>query len=112
MKYIYEFCGGRLNGMRLDSEQAFKLCNGRINKDYSKERVQGILCHRKELDNQPLFDGYLPPMWNGMEYLYEGRLITSWEYNRLSEKKKFYDVSDCYGVIRYETQKMYNMLSQ
>lgn len=40
-------------------------------KDYSKERSQGALCHRAELDNQFILQGFHGPMWDGDKIRYE-----------------------------------------
>ena len=39
--------------------------------DFTSLRKQGICCHRKELDNQPIYDGFLGPMWDGGRLRYE-----------------------------------------
>ena len=39
--------------------------------DLSELRAQGRCVHRKELDNQPIFDGFLGPMWDGGILRYE-----------------------------------------
>lgn len=49
--------------------QFFKI-NGSL-KDCSKERSQGKLCHRAELDNMPILVGYAGPMWDGDKIRYE-----------------------------------------
>ena len=49
--------------------------------DLTELREQGCCVHRAELDNQPMFEGFLGPMWDG-------------------------------GCLRYETQEVYDMLSQ
>lgn len=46
--------------------------------DLSELRKQGRCVHRAELDNQPTFEGFLGPMWDG-------------------------------GMLRYETQEVYDM---
>ena len=53
--------------------------------DLTHIRQQGGTCHRKELDNQPLVNGYLSPMFSHIDY----------------------------GLIylRYETQNVYNMMN-
>lgn len=65
------FVGGRFNGVKCEIEDMLKFSNGRFSKDFSKEREQGLCVHRKELDNQPLFDDYLSPMWDGDKLRYE-----------------------------------------
>ena len=53
--------------------------------DLTHIRQQGGTCHREELDNQPLVNGYLSPMFSHIDY----------------------------GLIylRYETQEVYNTMS-
>ena len=56
--------------------------------DYSNARKCGALVHRQELDNRPIYSGYLGPMFNG--YTTEnGEKILN---------------------LRYETQQAYNEL--
>lgn len=64
MKTVYEFVGGRYNGMRMPKEAVEAIGNGRLTKDWSAEREIGAWVPREELDNQPLVDGYLAPMWD------------------------------------------------
>ena len=52
-----------------------------LSEDLSEERAKGLLVHREELDNQPKFEGFYGPMWNGE------------------------------GCLRYETQKAYDLYS-
>lgn len=75
------FVGGKLNGQVMPVEKVIReYCNGHYTEDLSEIRKRGGCVHRKELDNQPMVDGYLSPMWDG-------------------------------GMLRYETQEVYNMLS-
>lgn len=39
--------------------------------DLSELRAKGRCVHRAELDNQPIFEGFLSPMWDGGELRYE-----------------------------------------
>ena len=39
--------------------------------DLSELRAQGICVHRAELDNQPEYEGFLGPMWDGGMLRYE-----------------------------------------
>lgn len=39
--------------------------------DLSEERAKGYCVHRAELDNQPEFEGFLGPMWDGGMLRYE-----------------------------------------
>ena len=66
------FVGGKLNGMIIDTEEIkAKYWNGKLSEDCSALRARGILCHRAELDNQPMVDGYYSPMWDGGMLRYE-----------------------------------------
>lgn len=85
IEYLYEFCGGELNDKVLTREQINKISNS-LTKDYSKERENGATVHRKELDNQPMVEGYLGPMYNGIDY---GKIY-----------------------LRYETQEVYDIVSR
>ena len=85
MTFVCEFVGGPLNGC-MSIEEAEKLTTKR-SKDWSEDRKRGCLVPRAELDNRPEFDGYAGPMWNGME---NGGTV---------------------GVLRYETWKVYELLS-
>lgn len=84
VEYLYTFYGKKLNGKVLTREQIDKISNG-LTEDYSKERAEGLLVHRKELDNQPIVDAYLGPMFEKIDY---GKIY-----------------------LRYETQEIYDMLS-
>jgi hypothetical protein len=48
--------------------------------DLSERRAAGDIVHRAELDNQPEFEGFLGPMWDGGMLRYE----TAEMYDRLS----------------------------
>lgn len=89
MKLYCEFVGGPRNGQRIPVEEAAKL-TARRSEDLSALRARGALVHRAELDNQPEFDGYCGPMWDG-----ERR----WNGERCA-------------VLRYETWEVYDMLSR
>ena len=85
--YICMFVGGERHGY-MDYATACKICDGR-SEDLTEIRNRGGCVHRPELDNQPEFDGYLGPMWDGSTFL-----------NGIK-----------YDVLRYETQEVYDMLS-
>ena len=55
--------------------------------DYTVARRNGACVHRQELDNRPEFKVFLGPMWNGTTE--EGE-----------------------PIFRYETQEVYNLLSE
>jgi hypothetical protein len=65
------FVGGKYNGQTMNIEDVEKISNGHRSMDWSKERAMGACVSRKELDNQPLVDGYLGPMWDGDKLRYE-----------------------------------------
>ena len=65
------FVGGRYNGMVADELQLRALGNGKFTEDLTELRERGCCVHRAELDNQPLVDGYLSPMWDGGRLRYE-----------------------------------------
>ncbi|WP_407399648.1 hypothetical protein [Treponema sp.] len=65
------FVGGRFDGLVCDIEAMKGKSNGKLSFDYSALRKQGACVPRAELDNQPLFDGYLSPMWDGGMLRYE-----------------------------------------
>lgn len=76
------FAGGRYNGLEIDTQVILEsnLWNGELTEDLSELRARGVCVHRAELDNQPMVDGYLSPMWDGDGIRYE-----TWEvYDRLS----------------------------
>lgn len=88
MKFVCKFYGGHMNGYSINSIDARAFATGDSG-DYSAIRKAGGTVRRPELDNQPTFNGYLGPMWDGT-----------------IEKH-----GETYGVLRYETQEVYNMLS-
>lgn len=66
------FVGGKLNGKVMDVQEVIeKHCNGRFTEDLSEIRAHGGICHSPILDNQPIVDGYLPPMLDGGKLRYE-----------------------------------------
>ena len=76
------FAGGRYNGLEIDTQDILEsnLWNGELTEDLSELRARGVCVHRAELDNQPMVDGYLSPMWDGDGLRYE-----TWEvYDMLS----------------------------
>lgn len=65
------FAGGKYNGMTMDMAQLMAVSNGKRRPDYSADRARGGCVPRAELDNAPLVDGYLSPMWDGGMLRYE-----------------------------------------
>lgn len=89
---VYEFVGGRYHNMRMPRKAAEAIGNGQFSKDWSAERANGLMVPMEELDNQPLVDGYLGPMWDG---------------TRMDPQTR-----EQYTVLRYETDGCYDMLSR
>ena len=85
--FIYELVGGDYAGT-YTREEAEKLTikEPKLTDDLDDIRANGGFVHRKELDNQLQFKGYLGPMWGGTK--------------------------DGKAVMRYETQDVYDMLSE
>ncbi len=83
--YRYVFYGGYLNSKTLKSEEIKDIIIGKT-PNYTEIRKTGALVHRKELDDQPIVKNYLGPMFDKIDY----------------------------GIIylRYETQEIYDMLSE
>ena len=85
--YLYELVGGEYAGTYTREEaEKLPIKEPELTADEDDIRNNGGFTHRKELDNQLQFKGYLGPMWNGTK--------------------------DGKGVIRYETQQVYNQLSK
>ncbi len=84
IEFMYDFVGGKYNGQTMTRTEVENISNG-ITEDLTHIRQEGGTCHRKELDNQPLVNGYLSPMFSHIDY----------------------------GLIylRYETQEVYNTMS-
>ena len=106
-KCRYEFVGGEHNGKiwHYAALEARNLITGYA-PDLSAKRATGALCKRAELDNQPLVEGYYPPMYDGERYLLNGLLKYEWQCTE-AEKAQ----GEKIHMIRYETAEVYNMLS-
>ena len=66
--FICEFCGGKYNGQTYTLQHVINnIPVKRLTADLSEIRAKGGIVHRAELDNKPVVDGYLEPMWNGTE---------------------------------------------
>lgn len=105
--YIYEFVGGEYNGKmwRYAALKARNLIKG-YSADLSEKRAKGVLCKRAELDNQPIIDGYMPPMYDGKIYLVNGNLKSEWQCTDEAKAN-----CEFFHVIRYETEEVYDMMS-
>lgn len=105
MRIFYQFVGGELNRKTLVRSEVEALACGH-NPDRSRDRRAGMLVHREELDNQPKVMGYVGPMWDGERYLLDdGRMVYTFDRVNLAS------VVEVVGVIRYETQEVYNQMS-
>lgn len=106
-KFLYEFVGGKFNGKvwQYAALEIRNLIKG-YSPDLSDKRAKGILCKRAELDNQPLIDGYMSPMYDGIRYIVDGELKSEWQ---CTEEQK----ANCkfVHIIRYETEAVYDMMS-
>lgn len=89
-QYLYQFVGGEFNGKlwHYAALEVRNLIKG-YSDDLSELRAKGVICKRAELDNQPLIEGYYPPMYNGTK-----------EVDGVT-----------YHIIRYETPEVYDMMS-
>lgn len=85
IEYLYVFYGGNLNRKILTRKQVDKIST-EVTQNFEKERKKGLLVHGKELDDQPIIENYLGPMFDYIDY---GRIY-----------------------LRYETQDVYDMLSR
>lgn len=66
------FVGGVYDGKYLTEAQVEKdLCNGKHSADLSEIRARGGCVHHAVLDNCPMVDGYLSPMWDAGMLRYE-----------------------------------------
>lgn len=90
MKFAYHFVGGPINSVTFTNpNDAWAFSNGKTEDQSHIRKAGGFTC-RPEMDNQPTFHGYLGPMWGGERDI-DG---------------------EHYAIMRYETQEVYNMLSQ
>ena len=105
MKSVYEFVGGPLNGAIMDKLDAEPFSDG-CSEDLSAIRKAGGCVRREELDNQPTFTGYLGPMWDGIRTL--GNDV-KWHYD-FDEYTAATPIQQ-HVVLRYESQQVYDMLS-
>jgi len=96
MKYLCQFVSknGSYTSRKEDAVQNLTVIG--YSEDLTELRNKGALVHRAELDNQPEFEGYLGPMWNGTQ---KALNLETHEY-------------EDFGVLRYETQAVYDMMSR
>lgn len=67
IEFMYEFVGGKYNGQTMTKAEVETISHG-LTEDFTHIRQEGGICHRKELDNQPLVNGYLSPMYSHIDY--------------------------------------------
>lgn len=113
MKFVCKFVGGVYDGLPMTLETA-ALVTKRRSPDYSKERATGGLVPRAELDSRPVFDEYLGPMWDGLRYEIDGKTYYDFELKYKPELVARVEAEQIepYGVLRYETQSVYDALSR
>lgn len=113
MKLVCEFVGGRMNGISVE-ETVAGLFTTKRSRDWSKERAQGGCVPRAELDNKPVFDNYFGPMWDGLRYTIDGIAYYEHDLKYKPELKARVEAEkiEPYGVLRYETQEVYDLLSR
>lgn len=103
--YVCEFVGGERNRQRIPLAEAEQM-TGKRSRDWSMERNCGRLVPRAELDNRPVFQGYLGPMWDGVRYEIDGKLKYEFEVSEFDQIGR-----EPICVLRYETQEVYDTLS-
>ena len=85
---VYQLVGGDYAGTYTREEaEKLPIKEDKLSPNYSNERNNGALVPREELDDQLQFEGYLGPMYNGTDK--NGK-----------------------HIIRYETQEVYDMMSE
>lgn len=105
MRTFYQFHGGKLNGHTFVRSEVEEMACG-YTPDMTYKRSAGGLCQRMELDKQPKVDGYLGPMWDGYRYiLYNGMMV--YEFEKVDRDM----IAEKVAILRYETQAVYNELS-
>lgn len=106
MRLFYEFIGGALPRRFYVRSEVEEMAVWHT-PDRSRERLAGMLVPRKELDNQPKVAGFIGPMWDGERYMLDSGMIV-----HTFEKVDLAHVVEIVGIIRYETQEAYDILSR
>lgn len=104
VRLVCQFVGGERNGQVIDLAEAECLTDRRST-DWSAARAVGALVPRAELDNRPKFKAYVGPMWDGIRYEVDGRLKSDWEVSEFDQLGR-----QPIGVLRYESQEVYDMM--
>lgn len=102
---VYSFYGGELDGQQYNREFVEEICEGH-SPDNSAKRAMGCLCPRRELDKQPRVNGYYGPMWDGIRCVMADGSV-KYDFEVVDRTKIDY----CFGVLRYETEDVYDILS-
>ena len=106
MKFYYQFIGGSLNDVTFTNPiDAWAFSDGNSG-DLSGIRKRGGLVRRAELDNQPTFNGYLGPMWDGKRV--KGT-DGNWHYTFDTFTPA--DPEETVCILRYESQEVYDIMS-
>jgi len=101
----YTFVGGELDGQQFDRQIVEAFAEG-YTPNNTLKRAAGLLCPRKELDEQPKICGYYGPMWDGIRcVMNDGSIKYDFQVKDMSQ------VLRIYGVLRYETEEVYDMMS-
>ena len=66
------FVGGRFDGQQMDVSNVWDFAVA-ATENLSDARARGGIVRRAELDDQPIVNGYIGPMWNGDHLRYESR---------------------------------------
>lgn len=105
LNLAYTFVGGALDGEQFDRQIVEAFAEG-YTPNNTLKRAAGLLCPRKELDEQPKVCGYYGPMWDGIRCVMKDGSV-KYEF----EVKDFTQVKRKYGVLRYETEEVYRAMS-
>lgn len=65
------FVGGRYHGRYMTHEELKKVGNGKFTIRWSALSEHNPLVENPDLEDQPMVDGYLSPMWDGGRLRYE-----------------------------------------
>lgn len=102
---VYSFYGGTYDGQQFHREFMEGIKDG-LTADNTLKRAMGCLCPRKELDNQPKVDGYYGPMWDGIRCVMNDGSV-KYDFQVLDKTQVVYS----FGVLRYETEEIYEAMS-
>ncbi len=69
------FVGGRFHGRYMTHEELMAAGNGKFTIRWSALSESNPLTRNPKLEDQPLVDGYLSPMWDGGHLRYETQAV-------------------------------------